>query len=272
MVGGGNWGTVISRIAARSVQSSYIFAKTVHMWIHEEKYSDRKLTEVINETHENPKYLPGYTLPENLVATPDLTKAAAESDLIVIVLPHQFVINVCNQIKGHVRPGARAISLVKGLHVKDGQPKLFSDIISQTLGIPCSVLSGANVASDIARENFSESTLGYDESDKDTALVWQQLFDTPYFKLNGVPDRAGVEVCGAVKNVVALAAGFCDGLKYGTNTKSAMIRIGFDEMREFACHFFDHILMDSFFDSCGYADVITTCFGGTSSVLQLINS
>lgn len=232
------------------------------MWLHEEDFNGRKLTEVINETRENPKYLPKFVLPGNLIATPDLQTHAKSADLIVVVLPHQFVERVCEQMRGHVKAGARAISLVKGIQIKDGRPALFSTIISDILGVPCAMLSGANVANDIAREDFSESTLGYLEGDKDSAAVWQQLFDTPYFKINGVPDVAGVEVCGAIKNVVALAAGFCDGLKYGTNTKAAIIRIGVEEMRLFATHFFEGILEDTFFDSAGYADVITTCFGG----------
>lgn len=217
------------------------------MWLYEEEYNGRKLTEVINETHYNPRYLPvrsivsrmyetlnysfdsyycsdnvysndilrrvdvfhfscpkslicpklsqitelsqmtelshhvslsvfqGHELPSNLIATPDLPSATREADLIVVVLPHQFVARTCEQMKDYVKSSAHAISLVKGLVVKDGRPQLFSSIVSTTLGIPCSVLSGANVANDIARENFSESTLGYDDADRDAAVVWQQL-------------------------------------------------------------------------------------------------
>lgn len=262
VIGGGNWGSVIGRIASQNAGSSYVFNSTVHMWLREEDFNGRPLTQVINETHENPKYLPGHKLPENLVAVSELLPYAAEADLIVVVLPHQFVESVCNQLRGHIKPTAKAVSLGKGLRVTDGRPELFSSLVSRTLNIPCSVLSGANVANDIAREHFSESTLGYKPSEAEAAAVWQQLFDTPYFKVTGVPDICGVEVCGAVKNVVALAAGFCDGLKYGTNTKAAIIRLGVEEMKLFANLFFNGILEETFFDSAGYADVVTTCFGG----------
>lgn len=77
-----------------------------------------------------------------------------------------------------------------------------------------------------------------------------------------VKDTVGVEICGALKNVVALAAGFCDGLGYGTNTKAAIIRLGMMEMKRFAHTFFHDIKDETFWDSAGMADLITTCFGG----------
>lgn len=262
VVGGGNWGTVISRIAAINAAKSYVFDTTVHMWLRDENWGGTPLTQVVNTTKENPKYLPGFKLPPHLVAVPTPFPYIEEADLIVVVKPHQYVDEVCHQLQGHIKPSARAISLVKGLKVTEGWPELYSSVISDTLGVPCSVLSGANVAIDIAREYFSESTLGYDPEDKEAAAVWQQLFDTPYFKVTGVPDVCGVEVCGALKNVVALAAGFCDALNYGTNTKAALMRIGVEEMKLFANFFFCGILEETFFDSAGVADVITTCFGG----------
>ncbi|KAJ3089032.1 Glycerol-3-phosphate dehydrogenase, partial [Quaeritorhiza haematococci] len=92
--------------------------------------------------------------------------------------------------------------------------------------------------------------------------VFQKLFHTNYFKISTVEDVAGVELCGALKNVVAIGAGLVDGLKYGENTKAAIIRIGLCEMRKFAKTFFKGVKDDTFFESCGVADVITTSFGG----------
>lgn len=74
------------------------------------------------------------------------------------------------------------------------------------------------------------------------AAIWQQLFDRPYFKANTVPDVDGVQVCGALKNLVAVAAGFCDGMNMGTNTKAALMRIGTEETRLFATLFFHGVL------------------------------
>lgn len=247
IVGSGNWGCVIGGIMARNALKSYLFCDTVRMWVYEELVEGRKLTDIINTDHENVKYLPGIKLPTNLFATSDLIECVQEADLLVFVLPHQFIYSTLEKIQKSkvIFSHTKAISLIKGLHVEEnGNPKLFSQFISQKLGIDCCVLSGANVAGDVARQEFCESTIGY--KDRESAVVWQELFHTNYFRINCIPDVHGVEICGALKNVIALSAGFCDGMNLGTNTKSAIIRLGFDELKRFAILFLMELLKKHF--------------------------
>jgi len=118
---------------------------------------------------------------------------------------------------------------------------------------------GANVANEVAEGQFCEATLGCNSQD---SSVLRKLFDSPKFRVRAVDDIPGVELCGALKNVVALGAGFCDGLGYGGNTKAAVIRIGLQEMMIFIRHFYPNVRESTFLESCGLADLITTSFGG----------
>jgi glycerol-3-phosphate dehydrogenase (NAD+) len=138
---------------------------------------------------------------------------------------------------------------------------LISDIIRKGLdGIDTSVLMGANVANEVAKEDFCETTIGY--TNEKNGKAWQKLFNDTMFRVAIVEDTVGVELCGALKNIVAIGAGFCDGLGYGGNTKAAIIRIGLLEMKLFCEKYYKGIKVETFFESCGLADLITTCFGG----------
>lgn len=169
-----------------------------------------------------------------------------------------------NTIKNaaNIRPGARAISMIKGLDVNGKGIDLASQLIEKSLGIDCAVMMGANLANEVAAEQFCESTIG--AKIVENGKTWKRLMETNYFRLRVVDDVVSVELCGALKNIIAVGAGIVDGLKLGDNTKAAIIRIGLDEMRRFS-HLFsaDGLLRDPiFFESCGVADLITTCFGG----------
>jgi glycerol-3-phosphate dehydrogenase (NAD+) len=211
----------------------------------------------------NDRYLRGFKIPENVVAVPDLVNAVRDATLLVFVVPHQFVNTLCRQMQGHVHPDARVISLVKGLDCDTAGIELVSAGITKTLSMDTSVLMGANLAIDIAQERFSEATIGY--RNDANAAIWKGLFDTSYFKISLVEDVTGVELCGALKNIIAVAAGFIDGLYPdggADNTKAAVIRRGLLEMRAF-CRLVDSNVKDeTFMESCGIADVITSSFGG----------
>jgi glycerol-3-phosphate dehydrogenase (NAD+) len=150
------------------------------------KSQGRPLTEIINTLHENTKYLPGIKLPENLVADPDICSVVRGADILVFCTPHQFMKSILNDLKGHVKESAIAISLTKGMRVRPDGPQLISEAIRSNLRIDCSVLMGANIAAAIGREELSEATIGY--MDVANATLLQKLFERPYFHVTAVPD------------------------------------------------------------------------------------
>jgi len=260
IIGSGNWGTTVAKIIGNNVLHLPLVRDEVTMWVFEEVVEGKNLSTIINDQHENIKYLPGIKLTPNVKAVPDLKEAVRDATTLVFVTPHQFVKGICDTLKGHIAPSCKAISLVKGVHISDAGITLISEFISEALSIPVSTLSGANIADEVAREEFSETTIGY--HDPSHGALFHSLFNSPYFRVNTVPDVHGVELCGALKNIVALGAGFVDGLGLGSNTKAAIIRIGLMEMKTFAKTFLKNVTEATFFDSCGVGDLMTTCYGG----------
>jgi len=327
VIGSGNWGTVISKIVAENTaENGDLFEPQVNMWVFEEqveiskdsKYYDpssplcqtpQNLSEVINKFHENIKYLPRISLPTNLRANPSLGDAVKDASILVFNVPHQFIIKICGQLKGKVLPYARGISCIKGVDVNEEGVNLFSETISKKLGIYCGALSGANIATEVAKELYSETTIGYDPprmdskaptptnrspssstvdivhfGHKDTSGRFSEvklrplppeyppishhllklLFHRPYFHVRVVGDVAGVSLGGALKNIVAIAAGFVDGMGWGDNAKAAVMRVGLLEMVKFGSQFFGASVNAQTFteESAGVADLITSCNGG----------
>ncbi|SGZ56702.1 CIC11C00000002309 [Sungouiella intermedia] len=271
VIGSGNWGTTIAKILAENCLSRpHLFRHHVKMWVFQEKVDGRNLTDIINEDHENVRYLPGVKLPKNLRAVPDVVEVAKDADLLVFNLPHQFLPRVCKLLKGHLQPNCRAISCLKGLEVNADGVKLLSTYITEELGIACGALSGANLAPEIARGCWSETTVAYKPpADFKGAgydidhFVLKAAFHRPYFHVNVVEDVAGVSVAGALKNIVALAVGFVEGLGWGDNAKAAIMRTGLLEIIKFSQTFFPELRQSTFTkESAGVADLITTCAGG----------
>lgn len=273
---------------------------------HRTKLGDKplRLTEIINEVHENVKYLAGIQLPDNVLATPSLSDAVKNASLLIFNLPHQFMAKTLDQVKDHYLPHARGISCVKGVEVSGDKVSLFSETIMEKLGIYCGSLSGANIAKEVAAEKWCETTIGYDTPPMDighldgsqaenlrnvneqrqegtsqtkitlepmppeyvpvTEEVWTKLFQRPYFHVSVVRDVAGVSLGGALKNIIALAAGFVAGKGWGDNAKAAIIRIGTVEMFQFGRDFFPDSVESATFleESAGIADLITSCYAG----------
>lgn len=265
-VGSGNWGSAIARLAGiNTAKKTDIFEKNVAMWTFEEMIGNEKLTEIINTRHENVKYLPNVKLPENVIAVPDLIDSARNADLFIFVIPHQFIARTCKTLadSGVIKPDARGITLIKGIETGGERGmRLISEVITEYLpNMKISALMGANIAKEVALDQFCETSIGCEKVQD--GQIFKQLFDTPNFRCRVVNDPKTVEICGALKNIVATGAGFCDGLGLGDNTKAAIIRLGMMEMIKFSKLFFgDESQTSTFFESCGMADLITTCYGG----------
>uniref|UniRef100_A0A1Y9H2M9 Glycerol-3-phosphate dehydrogenase [NAD(+)] n=1 Tax=Anopheles dirus TaxID=7168 RepID=A0A1Y9H2M9_9DIPT len=260
IVGSGNWGSAIAKIVGVNAKRLDTFEDRVTMYVYEEMIDGKKLTEIINTTHENVKYLPGHKLPENIIAVPDVVDAAKDADILIFVVPHQFIRGLGTQLLGKIKPTAVGLSLIKGFDVAEGGGmELISHLITKHLKIPCSVLMGANLAGEVAEEKFCETTIGC--RDMKIAKTLRDLFQSPNFRVVVVDDVDAVEICGALKNIVACGAGFVDGMGLGDNTKAAVIRLGLMEMIKFVDVFYPGSKLSTFFESCGVADLITTCYG-----------
>ncbi|GAA5888996.1 hypothetical protein JCM16303_005282 [Sporobolomyces ruberrimus] len=266
VIGSGSWGTALARLAAQNAAEREGFDEEVRFWVRQREIPGKGLlTDIINETHENARYLPEMVLPDNLVAVPSLTEVVKGATLIVFCVPHQFLPPVIKELSkpGVLTEGARAISAIKGIEVdtKNCEIYTYPSILEKKLGLPCSALGGANIALEVANEEFCETTIGCPTA-KDCAL-WEAVFSTQNFRVHAVEDVSGVSLSGALKNIVAIGAGISDGLGKGGNTKAAIIRIGLLEMSSFTLEFFPSSSPTTFsHHSAGVADLITTSFGG----------
>ncbi|CCF58821.1 hypothetical protein KAFR_0F02240 [Kazachstania africana CBS 2517] len=271
VIGSGNWGTTIAKVISENTAlNPQLFAKEVQMWVFQEKIEGQNLTDIINTRHENVKYLPDIKLPENLFANPDLVDSVKDADILVFNIPHQFLPRIVGNLKGHVKPTVRAISCLKGFEVGKKGVQLLSSYITDELNIQCGALSGANLAPEVAKENWSETTVAYhipedfrgEGRDVDHKVL-KALFHRPYFHVNVIEDVAGISIAGALKNVVALGCGFVEGLGWGNNASAAIQRVGLGEIIKFGQMFFPESRVETYYqESAGVADLITTCSGG----------
>jgi glycerol-3-phosphate dehydrogenase (NAD+) len=259
-IGSGAWACAAAKLAAANAKRLDVFEEGVEMWVYEEDIDGRKLTEIINETSQNSKYLPNISIGENVHAEPELLKAVQGANVLVLCCPHEFVHGLCNQLQGYVRRDAIAISLTKGMRIRPQGPQLISEMVRKKLGIDCSVLMGANIALDIGLGQLSEATIGF--KIPENADVFAKLFQSPTFNVTPVQDVEGAEMCGTLKNIVAVAAGLSDGLDYGSNTKAAIIRQGLSEIRLLSKKMFPSVRDETFLESCGVADLVASCYDG----------
>ena len=262
VIGGGNWGTAMARHLARSNDTEVL------LWVKDESVGEdgESLCNIINEAHENSKYLPGVALPHSLRASANIEEVCKACEVLFVGVPHQYVENTLKAMAPYVAKNTIVVSLVKGMAIKKDGPELISEMISNILHLDTevAVLMGANVASDVARDEFVEASIGC--KDNDIADIIKSLVHTSTFQIDYITDDvASTELMGAIKNVIAIGAGLCDGLSVGTSTKAAIIRRGMSEMvqfRDLFCGNQPAMSRSVLTASCGVADVVATCFGG----------
>lgn len=194
------------RVALNLAANPHFVHKEVKMWVFEETVEGRNLSEIINDDHVNVKYLPGVQLPMNLVACPDLVAACREADVLLFILPHTFLPRVLDTLKGQVKASAVTASFIKGIQFSAHGPQLLTALIADELQLrdACAVM-GANIANDVAQDAFVEATVAC--INIATARKVASLLQCGCFRTQLTTDLSTVELCGALKNVIALGAG-----------------------------------------------------------------
>lgn len=216
---------------------------------------DRLHVAELQATRENQRLLPGIRIPEAIDITADIDQAVADASLLVVAIPSAYVREALTRLASHLPRDIPVVSAVKGM--ENATLKLPSQIISEILGHDqIVVLSGPSHAEEICRRLPASVVSAH--PDLKLAQRIQALFSTDRFRVYANRDRFGVEMAGALKNVVAIAAGICDGLKYGDNAKSALITRAIVEMTRFGTQLGAEAA--TFSGLAGIGDLITTCF------------
>lgn len=243
IIGDGGMGTVLAMLLCEKGIST-------RMW----GYDAAQLAQM-ERRRENVKFLPGYELPETLMFEPDDTLAMAGADLIVSAVPCQFVRPVWMRLKDHVPEVAAIVSVAKG--IENDTLLRPSEILTEVLGqgVDVAVLSGPTIADELARR--LPATACAAASDETLAKNVQRTFTCPWLRVYTNTDVVGVELAGALKNVIAIAAGIIDGVGAGDNAKAALLARGLAEITRLglAMGADEH----TFAGLTGLGDLVTTC-------------
>ena len=248
VVGGGAWGTTLAAIVAKR--------EPVLLLCHSEE-----VAEEISRTHRNERRLPGIDLPDSLVASADPASLADASDLVIFATPSLHLRSVAASVASYLPTSADVLTVVKGLEA--GSLLRMSEVIAQAAGIdPARVaaLSGPNLAGEIARGLPASAVVAADDPELATRIA--ERLGRREFRLYVNRDVLGVELCGALKNIVAIAAGAADGLGFGDNGKAGLMTRGLAEMMRLGAAAGANPL--TFAGLAGIGDVIATC-GSTLS-------
>jgi glycerol-3-phosphate dehydrogenase (NAD(P)+) len=246
VIGAGSWGTTLACLLA---EKGY----DVSLWAFE-----KDLVETIHNTGINSVYLPDVKLPANLKVTYDIEEAVKKSRYVLNVVPTQFTRSVFKEALKYIPENAVIISASKG--IENGTLMTVSSILKQITGHQVAVLSGPSFAKEVVRKLPTAVTLATE--DPDVGLILQEIFNTQYFRVYTHTDMLGVELGGALKNVIAIASGISDGLGLGHSARAALITRGIVEMVRLGVS----LGADerTFSGLSGLGDLVLTCTGPLS--------
>ncbi len=249
VIGAGSWGTTVAGIVAHHAD--------VRLWAREDE-----LAAHINATHVNDRYLDGIELSEAIVATADLGTALRGADLMVMGVPSHGYRAVLAEAAPHIPDDLPIVSLSKG--IEDGTLLRMTEVIAAVIPkhdpLRSAVLTGPNLAREIAEGQPAAAVIGC--GDDATARSMQELFMTDSFRVYTNPDVVGCELAGALKNVMAIAAGAAHGLGYGDNAMAALITRGLAELARLGVALGGDPL--TFAGLAGMGDLVATCISPKS--------
>ena len=247
VLGGGAWGTALAAHCRRA-------GLAVRTWIRE-----AEIVAAVNERRENPVYLPGVELPAGLRATDRLDEALLDAETVLFVVPSEFCRAIYRQAGALAPQGAVFVSATKGLEI-DTLRRMTEVAVAEAPGRPLAVLSGPSFALEVARALPTAVVVA--STDHAVAERVQRPLATRTFRVYSSEDVIGVELGGALKNVIAIAAGIIDGLGYGHNTEAALITRGLAEITRLAVAL--GARPDTLAGLAGLGDLVLTCTGALS--------
>jgi glycerol-3-phosphate dehydrogenase (NAD(P)+) len=244
VLGTGAWGTTFAAVLAHA-------GRQVTMW-----GRNAATCEDIAERHRNERYLPGIVLPDGVTARTDIAEVIAAAELLAVAVPSQQVRSLLEPVAGHLSPDAVVVSLMKGVEL--GTDERMSQVLAESLGIDVgrvAVVSGPNLAREIANRQPTATVVA--SSSLETAAITAAACAGPYFRPYTNTDVIGVELGGAVKNVIALAVGIAQGRGFGDNTKATIITRGLAETARLGVALGAE--QETFAGLAGMGDLVATC-------------
>lgn len=247
VLGGGSWGTALASLLART-------GHPVRLWLREEPIARQ-----LNTARENPVYLPGVRLPEGIRATVDLAEALEGAELVLMVIPSEFCREVYRRAAPHVPGDAWVVSATKGFELTTLR-RMTEVAADEVPGRALAVLSGPSFALEVAQERPTAVVVA--SADLALAEALQHALWSRSFRAYATNDVIGVETAGALKNVIAIAAGILDGLGMGQNTVAALVTRGLAEISRLVVALGGR--PDTLAGLAGLGDLVLTCTGGLS--------